>query len=106
LPLNSTTSTWDPFDLAHSPLCKPSVYSHFSNGTERYLISFRLGHGIFSVDGKAWEHSRALLRPQFSRDQVSDLDLEERHLQNMILALPVNSDGWTGQPIYSLLTSA
>ena len=59
------------------------------------LTSQRLGHGIFSADGKAWEHSRALLRPQFSRDQVSDLDLEERHLQNMMLALPTKSDGWT-----------
>jgi cytochrome P450 len=55
----------------------------------------RLGRGIFSADGKQWEHSRALLRPQFVRDQVSDLELEERHLQNMLLALPVKSDGWT-----------
>lgn len=55
----------------------------------------RLGNGIFSADGKQWEHSRALLRPQFVRDQVSDLDLEERHVQNMLLALPVKSDGWT-----------
>ena len=55
----------------------------------------RLGRGIFSADGKQWEHSRALLRPQFVRDQVSDLDLEERHLQNMLKALPVGRDGWT-----------
>jgi cytochrome P450 len=59
------------------------------------LTVFRLGNGIFSADGKQWEHSRALLRPQFVRDQVSDLDLEERHVQNMLLALPVQSDGWT-----------
>lgn len=55
----------------------------------------RLGNGIFSSDGKQWEHSRALLRPQFVRDQVSDLGLEERHVQNMLQALPVKSDGWT-----------
>jgi cytochrome P450 len=58
-----------------------------------YLCS--LGKGIFSADGKQWEHSRALLRPQFVREQVSDLELEERHLQNMMLALPVKADGWT-----------
>ena len=58
-------------------------------------ILFRLGHGIFSADGKRWERSRSLLRPQFVRAQVSDLDLEERHLQNLLKALPVNSDGWT-----------
>lgn len=26
---------------------------------------------------------------------MSDLDLEERHLQNLMLALPTKSDGWT-----------
>lgn len=54
-----------------------------------------LGHGIFSTDGKEWEHARALLRPQFARDQVSDLDLEEEHVQNMMRVIPVNQDGWT-----------
>jgi cytochrome P450 len=29
-----------------------------------------LGDGIFTLDGKGWSHSRALLRPQFSREQV------------------------------------
>ncbi|OJD28967.1 cytochrome p450 [Diplodia corticola] len=54
-----------------------------------------LGHGIFASDGKAWEHSRALLRPQFGREQISDLKLEEAHVQNMLRALPVNREGWT-----------
>ncbi|KAF2176380.1 cytochrome P450 52A12 [Zopfia rhizophila CBS 207.26] len=54
-----------------------------------------LGHGIFASDGKQWEHSRALLRPQFAREQVSDLDLEERHVQNMLQILRINPDGWT-----------
>lgn len=38
-----------------------------------------------------------MMRPQFARDQVSDLDLEERHVQNMMQALTVNSDGWTDE---------
>lgn len=38
-----------------------------------------------------------MLRPSFSRDQVADLDLEESHIQNMMKALPVNSDGWTDE---------
>ena len=55
-----------------------------------------LGHGIFTLDGEGWDHSRAMMRPQFSRDQVSDLDLEENHIQNMMQALPVDStSGWT-----------
>lgn len=54
-----------------------------------------LGSGIFTQDGKPWEHSRALLRPNFVRDQVSDLDLEEDHVQNLMKVIPVESDGWT-----------
>lgn len=56
-----------------------------------------LGSGIFTQDGKAWEHSRALLRPNFVRDQVSDLELEERHVQSLFKVMPTQSDGWTAE---------
>ena len=56
-----------------------------------------LGDGIFVQDGRAWEHSRALLRPNFARDQVSDLELEERHVQNLMKMLPSRTDGWTNE---------
>jgi len=54
-----------------------------------------LGNGIFTSDGKSWEHSRAMMRPQFAREQVSDLKLEEEHVQNMMRALRTGADGWT-----------
>ena len=54
-----------------------------------------LGSGIFTQDPEhGWDHSRAMIRPQFAREQVSDLDLEERHVQNMMRALPVDANGW------------
>jgi len=56
-----------------------------------------LGSGIFTQDGKAWEHSRALLRPNFVRDQVSDLDLEENHVQDLFKVMPIQADGWTAE---------
>jgi cytochrome P450 len=57
-----------------------------------------LGDGIFVQDGKSWEHSRAMLRPNFIRDQVSDLDLEERHVQDLFRVLPpVDKAGWTSE---------
>lgn len=39
-----------------------------------------------------------MMRPQFARDQVSDLDLEERHVQNMMRSLDttMQSNNWTG----------
>ncbi|KAL2282301.1 hypothetical protein FJTKL_10922 [Diaporthe vaccinii] len=56
-----------------------------------------LGNGIFTQSAKDWKHSRELMRPQFTRDQVSDLELEEQHLQNMMSALDhrIQPDGWT-----------
>ncbi|KAG9793281.1 Cytochrome P450 monooxygenase [Exophiala dermatitidis] len=67
-----------------------------------------LGIGIFTSDGKTWEHSRATLRPQFARDQIADLDLEEKHVQLLFRHLPVDATGWTAPtdlaPIFFRLT--
>ena len=52
-----------------------------------------LGSGIFLTDGADWKHSRELIRPNFVRDQVADLDNFEEHLSLMIKAIP--KDGKT-----------
>ena len=52
-----------------------------------------LGNSIFLADGAQWEHSRALLRPTFARSQVSDLSVLERHVEDLIEAIP--RDGTT-----------
>lgn len=49
-----------------------------------------LGHGIFNADGPYWEHSRALIRPNFVRKQVGDLRLMEHHVMHMISYLPAD----------------
>lgn len=56
-----------------------------------------LGNGIFTQDGAGWEHSRAMMRPQFAREQISDLDLEERHVRNLLRVLDskTTADKWT-----------
>lgn len=43
-----------------------------------------LGDGIFTLDGNGWHHSRSILRPQFSREQISRIDSLEVHVQKMI----------------------
>lgn len=54
-----------------------------------------LGNGIFTAEGEAWAHFRHQLRPQFTRDQVSDLEAADRHLQVLFKALPEeNGLGW------------
>lgn len=78
-----------------------------------------LGDGIFTAQGEAWKHSRQLLRPQvsyydkgflrlqddrmlttwfqFSRGQISDLNLEEQHIQSLLNldTLKASEHGWT-----------
>lgn len=63
----------------------------------------------FATDGKQWEHSRAMLRPQFARDQINDLELEETHVQKLFKVLPHSENsGWTDildiQPLFFRLT--
>ncbi|MBQ5153972.1 hypothetical protein EGM85_12030, partial [Macrococcus caseolyticus] len=66
-----------------------------------YSISFRyeaiydlLENGIFTLSGEGWKHSRALLRPQFSREQVSHLESMRTHI-NML----INSHFWGGKVV-------
>ncbi|KAH8691155.1 cytochrome P450 [Talaromyces proteolyticus] len=56
-----------------------------------------LGQGIFTANGPVWSHSRAMLRPQFTRQQVADLELEEIHVQQLLMHIkPDLTTGWTG----------
>ncbi|KAF9871067.1 hypothetical protein CkaCkLH20_11484 [Colletotrichum karsti] len=58
---------------------------------ERRIQQFKplLGHSIFTADGPFWEHSRALFRPQFSRDHINDLQKTEAAVQALFDALPL-----------------
>lgn len=49
------------------------------------------------------------MRPQFVRERVSELDLEEKHLQNLLEAIgSTDGEGWTPiidlQPLFFRLT--
>ncbi|KAA6413114.1 MAG: cytochrome P450 [Lasallia pustulata] len=43
-----------------------------------------LGDGIFTTDGAEWHKNRQLIRPQFIKDRVSDLETFEVHVQKLI----------------------
>lgn len=55
-----------------------------------------LGDSIFSTDGDLWHASRQLIRPQFIKDRVSDLDCFETHVQNLFRA--IEAGGPPGSP--------
>ncbi|OTB14355.1 hypothetical protein K445DRAFT_62887 [Daldinia sp. EC12] len=46
-----------------------------------------LGDSIFTTDGHQWHVSRQLLRPQFSRERISDLHCFESHLETFFKAV-------------------
>lgn len=52
------------------------------------LLIPMLGEGIFTTDGAAWQHSREMLRPNFVRSQIGDIEMFERHVGNLIQAIP------------------
>lgn len=63
-------------------------------GIGHRLTTFKplLGAGIFDTDGDHWTASRALIRPNFTRDQVADLTSFENLFQDLVSLLPRNRE--------------
>ena len=80
-------------------------FKKWSLGTRRirYFTDF-LGPGIFSTNGQAWAHSREMLRPNFSKTQVADLDTFEHHVHHLIDAIPRNGSPVELQELFFRLT--
>ncbi|KAK2616900.1 hypothetical protein QQS21_000278 [Conoideocrella luteorostrata] len=49
-----------------------------------------LGIGVFNADGHDWEYGRALVKPNFTRKQVANLDLFETHFQHLLDHMPAD----------------
>jgi cytochrome P450 len=68
-------------------------FKDFGIGNRQITLGPLLGQGIFTMDGSFWQHSRAMIRPNFARDQVADLEAFERHIQDLWKLIP--RDGTT-----------
>ncbi|KAL1621717.1 hypothetical protein SLS56_009059 [Neofusicoccum ribis] len=62
-------------DFAIAPFRQPALHGF-------------LGDGIFTTDGGHWAASRAMIRPNFARDQVADLEAFERHIADLFAVIP------------------
>jgi cytochrome P450 len=49
-----------------------------------------MGSGIFTQDGTAWKHSRALLRPQFSSNRFQNFEEIKNCVESLIEVIPAN----------------
>ena len=47
-----------------------------------------LGDSIFTTDGELWHASRQLLRPQFVKTRVADLEIFEHHISKLMALIP------------------
>ncbi|KAL3462710.1 cytochrome P450 [Aspergillus heterothallicus] len=94
-------STVDPQNLKAMLATK---FEDFSLGTRHREFYPALGDGIFTLDGAGWSHARALLRPQFTRDQVADLDLMDGHVTRMMGLIPKDGSIFDIQRLFFLLT--
>lgn len=63
-----------------------------------------LGVGIFTSDGRDWQHSRDMLRPNFHRSQVSDLPVFESHIQDLLERIPKDGSMIDLQDLFFQLT--
>ncbi|KAL9107699.1 MAG: hypothetical protein Q9227_007414 [Pyrenula ochraceoflavens] len=93
--------------------CEPEIvkavlstkFNDFGLGPRRsqVFVPF-LGAGIFDTDGAAWEHSRALIRPNFTRSQVADLETFELHVSELIDVIPKDGSTFDLQELFFKLT--
>ncbi|KDQ19556.1 hypothetical protein BOTBODRAFT_636486 [Botryobasidium botryosum FD-172 SS1] len=54
-----------------------------------------LGQGIFNSDGDMWKFHRAITRPFFTRDRISDFDTFDRHADSIIEKMKARFDAGT-----------
>ena len=64
-----------------------------------------VGRGIMCSDGAFWEHSRALIKPTFTRTQIADLHLStyKAHVQRLIDVIPKDGSTVDLQPLFARL---
>jgi len=62
------------------------------------------GHGIFTTDGKQWSRSRALLRPTFAKESISNLVVMETHFQHLLKRIPRDGSTVDLQELFFCLT--
>ncbi|KAI9766419.1 MAG: hypothetical protein M1840_006525 [Geoglossum simile] len=95
-------STVEPENVKHILAVQ---FKDFDIGYKRHRAFYPLlGNGIFTTDGHDWENSRAMLRPNFIRSQVADLDTFETHIRHLIAHIPRDRSAVNMQDLFFRLT--
>lgn len=65
-------------------------FNDFSLGIRHAHFDPLLGDGIFTLDHQGWKDSRAMLRPQFAREQIAHVKSLEPHFQYLMKHIEKN----------------
>jgi cytochrome P450 len=79
-------------------------FKEFILPRSRSTMAKVFGFGIFINNGQEWEHSRAMLRPNFNRAQVADLETLETHFKKMSARISTDGSPTDVQPLFFMLT--
>lgn len=76
-------------DPANLQAVLATKFGDFELGNVRNKAARKLlGYGIFTTDGSEWAHSRAMLRPTFTRSQIGKTEIYELHVQELLKCVP------------------
>jgi cytochrome P450 len=63
-------------------------FNDYDLGGRIYAWGPLVGKGVFTSNGPEWAHRRAMIRPNFNKQQVASLDMFERHFGHLLAILP------------------
>ncbi|KAF4545342.1 N-alkane-inducible cytochrome P450 [Lasiodiplodia theobromae] len=78
----------DTIDPANIEAVLSTQFKEFSLGVRRATFFPLLGDGIFTQDGRAWKHSRELLRPQFTANRAEKFAQIQSAVEDLIALIP------------------
>ena len=79
-------------------------FDHYHVAPLRYVLVPFLGPGIFVVDGEAWQNSRSVIRPVFTRSQLADFTILSTHANRLLDRIPLDGSTIDLQPLFFDLT--
>lgn len=99
---NKVISTIDPDNIK---AILATQFNDFALGSRHKAVAVTLGDGIFTLDGGGWKHLRAMLRPQFAREQVGQIQSLEPRVEALVENIRrYNGQEFDIQPLFFKLT--
>jgi cytochrome P450 len=69
-------------------------------------MEYFCGVGFLTTDGSLWQHSRKLLKPSFSKSNISDLEFLGREVDKLFAKIPDNGSTVDLQPLMFIMVPA